>query len=106
MRYAQCWEDADILIDALDIQESDVCLSIASAGENTFSLLSKSPQKVIAVDMNPVQLAAVELRKMVYLHLPYESMLIFHGAKKGNAKQRAEFYQVVKPYLSQDTQDY
>lgn len=106
MRYAQCWEDADILVAALDIRPQDVCLSIASAGENTFSLLSKSPQKVIAIDMNPVQLAAVELRKYVYLHLPYESMLIFHGAKKGTKAERLEFYQVVKPYLSDETKTY
>lgn len=106
MRYAQCWEDADILVKALDINSEDVCLSIASAGENTFSLLSQSPKKVIAIDMNPVQLAAVELRKMVYLHLPHESMLIFHGAKKGNRAQRQAFYHTVKPYLSLETQVY
>ena len=40
IRYAQCWEDADILLEALDIGEGDVCLSIASAGDNSLSLLS------------------------------------------------------------------
>lgn len=54
MRYAQCWEDADMLIQSLNINSNDVCLSIASAGENSFSLLSQSPKKVIAIDMNPV----------------------------------------------------
>jgi S-adenosylmethionine-diacylglycerol 3-amino-3-carboxypropyl transferase len=29
IRYAQCWEDADILLEALDIQAGDTCLSIA-----------------------------------------------------------------------------
>jgi S-adenosylmethionine-diacylglycerol 3-amino-3-carboxypropyl transferase len=106
MRYAQCWEDADVLVEALDINSQDVCLSIASAGENTFSLLSKSPKKVIAVDMNPIQLAAVELRKYVYLHLPHEAMLIFHGAKKGTVEQRLNYYNVIKPYLSEETQVY
>ena len=32
IRYAQCWEDADILMAGLDIQPGNVCLSIASAG--------------------------------------------------------------------------
>ena len=34
LRYAQVWEDADILLQALDIHEDDNILSIASAGEN------------------------------------------------------------------------
>ena len=80
MRYAQCWEDADMLIQSLNINSNDVCLSIASAGENSFSLLSQSPKKVIAIDMNPVQFAAVELRNAVYTHLSQEKSFIvsFH----------------------------
>ena len=34
IRYAQVWEDAEILIEALDINENDNILSISSAGEN------------------------------------------------------------------------
>ncbi len=37
IRYAQCWEDADVLLDALDVQAGDTCLSIASAGDNSLS---------------------------------------------------------------------
>ena len=33
LRYAQCWEDADILLAGLDVQPGDSCFSIASAGE-------------------------------------------------------------------------
>ena len=40
IRYAQCWEDADVLLDALDVQPGDTCLSIASAGDNSLALLS------------------------------------------------------------------
>ena len=31
IRYAQVWEDADVLLEALDINENDKILSIASA---------------------------------------------------------------------------
>lgn len=106
MRYAQCWEDADILLDALDIQKTDVCLSIASAGENSFSLLSKSPQKVIAIDMNPVQLAAVELRKACYQILSHQEMLKFHGARKATVGERSAFFEKVKNRLSPETCQY
>lgn len=106
MRYAQCWEDADVLVKALYIQPDDVCLSIASAGENTFSILSKSPKKVIAIDMNPVQLAAVELRKVVYEHLTHEEMLKFHGAKKATLSERKGYYSKVSTYLTSDVKAY
>ena len=45
IRYAQCWEDADILLEGLNIQEGDVCIGIASAGENCLSMLTKIPRK-------------------------------------------------------------
>ena len=38
IRYAQCWEDADVLLDALQVEPGDTCLSIASAGDNTLAL--------------------------------------------------------------------
>lgn len=41
IRYAQCWEDADILLEALDIQPTDTCLAIASAGDNALAMLSR-----------------------------------------------------------------
>lgn len=106
MRYAQCWEDADMLIQSLNINSNDVCLSIASAGENSFSLLSQSPKKVIAIDMNPVQLAAVELRKAVYTHLNHEEMLKFHGAKPSSYYEREKLYRIVSPYLNENVKKY
>src|SRR5439155_15927305 len=62
IRYAQCWEDADVLLDALDIHPGEVCLSIASAGDNTLALLTRNPKRVVAVDLSASQLACLELR--------------------------------------------
>jgi len=47
IRYAQVLEDADILLEALDIQPEDECLSIASAGDNARAMLARGPRKVI-----------------------------------------------------------
>ena len=58
LRYAQCWEDADILLEALDIQPGDTCLSIASGGDNTLAMLGKGPERVIAIDLNPLSRTA------------------------------------------------
>src|SRR5437763_16682991 len=45
IRYAQCWEDADILLAALEPGPGKRCLSIASAGDNTLALLSRNPER-------------------------------------------------------------
>ncbi|HEY0008937.1 MAG TPA: DUF3419 family protein [Tepidisphaeraceae bacterium] len=86
IRYAQCWEDADILLEALQVQPGDVSLSIASAGDNSFSLLTKNPAKVIAVDLNPAQLACVHLRKAAYAELSHEEFLQLLGVRPSNVR--------------------
>ncbi len=62
IRYAQVWEDADILLTALDIQPTDTVVSIASAGDNALALLGAGAARVVALDLNPAQLACLELR--------------------------------------------
>ncbi len=80
LRYAQCWEDADVLLAALEPKPGGVYLSIASAGDNTFSLLSRAPERVVAIDMNPAQLACVRLRAAAYRHLQHPELLTLLGS--------------------------
>lgn len=104
IRYAQCWEDPEILLEALDIKEGDICLSIASAGENSFALLTRNPGKVTAVDLNSVQLKLVELKKAAFLSLEYEEMLEFLGFR--DSERREEYFQRVRKELLEETADY
>jgi len=101
IRYGQCWEDADILLEALDIQPTDTCLAIASAGDNALAMLSRDPQRVIALDLSPAQLACLELRAAAYRELEYEEMLRFIGSSPGN--DRTSLYKRCRPLLSSDT---
>jgi len=97
IRYAQCWEDADILIPALSIKEGQTVLSIASAGDNTFSLLAQKPAKIYALDLNPAQNACVEIRKAVYVKLEYKEMLEFLGVR--DSSRRIQMYDGLKDLL-------
>ncbi len=81
IRYANCWEDADLLLKALNIQNGDKVLSIGSAGDNSFSLLAGKPELVVAVDINPVQLKLIELKKAAILTLNYNEFIEFLGFK-------------------------
>lgn len=87
LRYAQCWEDADILVDGLGIRPGDTCLSIASAGDNTLSLLTRSPARVIAVDLNPAQIAALELRVAAYRTLGHDELLELVGSRRSARRE-------------------
>src|SRR3989344_6468630 len=104
LRYAQCWEDADVLLDGLDVQAGDVCLSIASGGDNTLALLTASPRKIIAIDMNPAQLACLELRAAAYRDLGYAEMLELLGSRP--SRQRLALYQVCRSSLSPPARSY
>lgn len=103
IRYAQCWEDADILLQALDVQPGDVCLSVASAGDNSLSLLSKNPAKVIAVDFNRQQIALLELKARAFKYLNYDELLCLVGVRAGD---RVKLYTKLRPHLSQATRKF
>src|SRR4051794_33959634 len=100
VRYAQCWEDADVLLAALDVRPGDVCLSIASAGDNTLALLARDPARVIAVDLNPAQLACLALRVAAYRALAHPELLELIGSTP--SARRAELYARCRPLLDAD----
>lgn len=98
LRYAQCWEDADILLEALDIRGGHTCLSIASAGDNTLAMLSRGPERVIALDLSPAQIACLELRVAAYRELSHCEMLELVGSAP--SRRRGELYRRCRDVLS------
>ena len=104
IRYAQCWEDADVLLEALCIEPDSTCLSIASAGDNALALLSKSPRKLIALDINPAQLLALELRVAAYRELKHPEVLALVGSIESHDRQ--ELYRCCRKHLSAEARNY
>ena len=104
IRYAQCWEDADVLLAALNIQPQQTCLSIASAGDNTLAMLSRAPAKVIAIDLSLAQLACLELRVAAFRELRHHELLELLGAR--TSTQRAQLYQRCRVLLSSSTRGF
>lgn len=93
IRYAQVWEDADVLLAALEVQPGDTVVSIASAGDNALALLGAGAERVIALDLNPAQLACLELRVAAYAALSHPELLVLIGSRPGAAGERAALYQ-------------
>lgn len=104
LRYAQCWEDADVLLEALDIRPGHVCLSIASGGDNTLAMLSRCPARVIAVDRNPAQIACLELKVAAFRRLEYDEVRELLGSLPSGRRKR--LYSQLRPCLSADARRY
>lgn len=104
VRYAQCWEDADVLLAALDVKPGDVCLSIASAGDNALALLARSPARVVALDLSPAQLACLELRVAAYRNLSHPELLELVGSTPSTCRPR--LYQRCCGILSSEARDF
>lgn len=97
IRYAQVWEDADVLLAGLDVQPGETVLSIASAGDNALALLTQAPARVIALDLNPAQLYCLELRVAAYRTLEHHELLALMGSRP--CSDRAPLYGRCRPLL-------
>jgi len=104
IRYAQVWEDADILLEALNIQAGDTCVAIASAGDNVLAMLSCNPARVIALDLNPSQLACLELRVAAYRILEYTELLELIGSSF--SERRAELYRRCRVVMPDEAREF
>ena len=104
IRYANCWEDADVLLRGLNPDPGSKILSIGSAGDNSFSLLTTQPEMVVAVDVNPIQLFLIELKKAAIQHLEYDDVLAFLGFR--SSFRRLELFVRFKHELPADCKEY
>lgn len=100
IRYAQVWEDADILVEALNIGPESNCLSIASAGDNALALLARHPNQVVALDLNPAQLHCLALRVAAFRRLDHPQLLELIGSRP--SQRRGQLYQACREVLDTD----
>ena len=103
IRYANCWEDADVLCEALQPRKGKRVLSIASAGDNSLALLAEGAE-VVAADLSTAQLACLELRRAAFRQLEYEQVMSFLGVRQ--ATNRTATYDRLARDLSPESQDY
>lgn len=97
VRYANCWEDADVLCEALQPGPGKRILSIASAGDNSLALLAQGAT-VVAVDLNATQLACLELRVAAFRRLDHHALLELLGVRP--CAHRVGLYEKLEPDLS------
>lgn len=86
IRYAQLWEDADILTEALGNCAGGTLLSICSAGDNALAMLTLDPARVVVVDLSLAQIACLRLRIGAITTLDHGEFLELMGARPSNRR--------------------
>jgi S-adenosylmethionine-diacylglycerol 3-amino-3-carboxypropyl transferase len=104
LTYANCWEDADLLLSRLGDLQGRRVLSICSGGENSLSLLCRRPDLLVVVDKRPVQLFLLELKKTAMRALEREQFLAFLGYRAST--QRWRTYALLRGDLGQPARAY
>ena len=104
IRYAQLWEDADVLTQALGDCTGGTLVSICSAGDNALAMLTLDPAKVVVVDLSPAQIACLHLRIGAFRNLSHPEFLELMGARPST--QRAGLLDRALAGLDPDTQTF
>lgn len=104
VRYALCWEDPALLIDGLRPRPDGHYLSIGSAGDNALALLAAGAGHVTIAELNPAQIACIELRKAAWLTLEYDELLEMLGLEASS--RRKELYRRIRPRLDETIRAY
>lgn len=81
IRYAQLWEDADVLTTALDTKPGSTLVSICSAGDNALAMLMLDPKRVVVLDLSQAQIECLNLRISAYRNLEHAEFLELMGSR-------------------------
>lgn len=104
IRYANVWEDPNLLIEGLGIRSGHKVLSIASAGDNALALLSQDPEVLVAIDLNRGQLYLTELKKVAIAALDQSEYVKFIGFSEDGG--RWQTYLSLRDKLSGEARAY
>jgi betaine lipid synthase len=98
--YAFTWEDSRVDLRLLKMDPTDTVLCITSAGDNLLDyIVSASPKRVHAVDLNPNQNHLLELKVAAYQALTYEEFWQIFGEGRCPNFQDV-LVQKLSPYMS------
>jgi S-adenosylmethionine-diacylglycerol 3-amino-3-carboxypropyl transferase len=87
IRYAQLWEDADVLTQGLGDCAGATLVSICSAGDNALAMLTLDPATVVVVDLSLAQISCLKLRIGAFRNLSHPEFLELMGARPSTQRK-------------------
>lgn len=96
--YNTCWEDPELDREAMQLGPDDRVLVLTSAGCNALDYALEGPSGVLAVDVNPIQNALLELKQVAIRELDYATFFELFG--RGRLARWDDVYQdLLRPAL-------
>ena len=105
IKFAQGWEDFNVIREGLDIIKNQVIASIIASGDNVLNFLCYEPKKVFAFDISETQIFELKLKFAAINYLSYEEFIILLGYG-GENKNRLEIYQSISEKLDEPTKKF
>lgn len=104
--YPQIWEDPEVDMEAMQLGQGHRLVTIASGGCNILAYLTRSPERVDAVDLNAAHIALNRMKLEAVRHLPSQGDLFrFFGAADTNHNSQA-YDRFIAPHLDPVSRHY
>ncbi|MDY6964059.1 MAG: DUF3419 family protein, partial [Pseudomonadota bacterium] len=104
--YPQIWEDADVDMQAMELGPKHSIVTIGSGGCNMLAYLSRAPQAIDVVDLNPHHIALNRLKLAAYRHLPTHNDVVRLFGMDQVGTNSASYDMFVAANLDQATRAY
>jgi S-adenosylmethionine-diacylglycerol 3-amino-3-carboxypropyl transferase len=104
--YPQIWEDPDVDMEAMRLGENHRIVTIASGGCNVLAYLTRSPERIDAVDLNPAHIALNRLKLAAVTHLPTQRDFHRFFGEPGNQYNGAAYDRFIAPHLDPQSRRY
>lgn len=104
--YPQIWEDPVVDLEALDLQDAERLVAIASGGCNVLSYLAAAPVSITAVDLNPAHVALNKLKLAALAYLPDYAAFCRFFAEADGPQNIDAYFSHLRPHLDEATRKY
>ncbi|WP_136656282.1 DUF3419 family protein [Nitratireductor sp. XY-223] len=104
--YPQIWEDPQVDMEAMALDESHRIVTIASGGCNVLAYLSRRPVRIDAVDLNAAHVALNRLKLTAMRHLPGHGDVVRFFGKSDQAHNSAAYDRFIAPHLDAKSRTY
>ncbi|MBO3760872.1 DUF3419 family protein [Ciceribacter sp. L1K22] len=104
--YPQIWEDPDVDMEAMELDEGHRLVTIGSGGCNMLAYLSRSPAAIDVVDLNPNHIALNRLKLAAFRHLPDHGSVVRMLASEGVVTNSRTFDRYIARHLDAVTRAY
>lgn len=104
--YPQIWEDPDVDMAGMELREGHRLVCIGSGGCNMLAYLSRSPEIIDVVDLNPHHIALNRLKLAAFRTLPGHADVVRFLAAENMRGNSEAFDRFIAPQLDATTRSY